>query len=192
MAAFRFLRCFPGSAQGRSTAVMLSLLWLLPGSGWAQQPTIAQLKAAYIYNFVRYVEWPAHASHHNGADLVLCLAGPEDEALFVELAELDGKNIRNHRISVRRADLGDEVDQCAMIVIEKVDPAQTGLLLQQLAGLPTLTVSSKPDFLDLGGMIGLVTEAGKLRFDINLSAARSNNLVLTFQLLKLARKVRQP
>lgn len=171
---------------------MFGLLCLLPGPGWTQQPTVADLKAAYIYNFVRYVEWPAKAGHRNGDDFVLCLAGPGDDALFAALSELDGKTVRDHRILVHRTGLDGEVDECAMMVIEQIDSAQTQRLLQRLAGLPTLTVSSREGFLDLGGMIGLVTEAGKVRFDINLSAARNNNLVLTFQLLKLARTVKQP
>lgn len=192
MTVFGFFRRLSSCLPRIACAAALSLPLLLPAAGAAQQPTVADLKAAYIYNFVRYVEWPAEAEHRKGADFMLCLAGPEDEALFAALYELDGKSVRDHRILVRRSSADDELRDCAMMVIEKADADQTERLLQQLEGSPTLTVSSTDGFLDHGGMIRLVTEAGKVRFDINLGAARRNDLILTFQLLKLARTVKQP
>lgn len=156
----------------------------------AAQPTVAELKAAYIYNFTRYVEWPAEAEAAAGFEL--CLAGNAAEPLFEALDELDGKNVRSRRIRIRRVGADSELKGCAMMVIEEADREIAATILERLAGQPTLTVSSRDSFLDLGGMMNLVTESGKVRFDVNLGAARASNLVMTFQLLKLARTVKQP
>lgn len=177
---------------GRFVHALVLALWTWSGVAGAAQPTVAELKAAYIYNFARYVEWPTTAAHLGGEDFGICLAGSADEALFAALSQFDGKSIRSHSIRVRQLAAGDELKACAMMVIAKTDAQLVERLLRRLDGVPVLTVSSADNFLDLGGMINLVTDSDKVRFDINLGAARSNDLVVTFQLLKLARTVRQP
>lgn len=166
----------------------VALASMLPAPA-AAQPTVAALKAAYIYNFTRYVEWPAEAEA--AADFELCLAGHAAAPLFEALDELDGRNVRSRRIHVRRVDVDSELKGCALMVIEEADGEIAAAILERLAGQPTLTVSTRDHFLDLGGMINLVSERGQVRFDVHLGAARESKLVMTFQLLKLARRVRQ-
>lgn len=176
-----------------STAAIVAaaLACLLPLAA-AAQPTVAELKAAYIYNFTRYVEWPAEVAESEEGYFEVCLAGRQGDPLFSALAELDGKNIRKRPLRIRHVGLDENLKSCAVMVIEKSDPVLAAEVIQRLKGQPTLTVSSVKNFLDLGGVMSLVTEGEKVRFDVNLGAARDSNLVLTFQLLKLARTVKQP
>lgn len=152
--------------------------------------TEAELKAAFIYNFAKYVEWPADALSATPGGLTLCMLGPRD-ALFDALAEFDGKLVRGRSLQVRAAGRNSNLKVCQVLVFAENEGEHFEAVLKRLEGTPVLTVNGSGRFLDAGGIIGLVAEGDKLRFDINLDAARRNNLVLSSNLLKLARHVRQ-
>ena len=152
--------------------------------------TEAELKAAFIYNFAKYVDWPADALSAAPGGLTLCLLGPRD-ALFDALAEFNGKLVRNLSIQVRAAGRSSNLKVCQVLVFAESEGEHFEAVLRRLEGAPVLTVNGSGRFLDAGGIIALVAEGDKLRFDINLAVARRNNLVLSSNLLKLARQVRQ-
>jgi hypothetical protein len=155
------------------------------------QSTEAELKAAFIFSFAKYVDWPADALNANPGALTMCLVGAGNE-LFVELSEMDGKAIKGRSLQVRARTRGDDLKSCQMLVMADSEAEHIASVLRRLAGVPVLTVDGSGSFLDAGGIIGLFAEGKKIRFDINLAAARRNNLVLSSNLLKLAREVRQP
>ncbi len=149
----------------------------------------AELKAAFIFNFAKYVDWPEATLNANPGKLDLCLIGRKN-TMFDELQAMDGKPIRNRKLQVRPMALGDNLKSCQMLVVDENETANFDLILRGVDKSPVLTVNGSSRFLDAGGMISLISENDRMRFDINLSATRRNNLALSPNLLKLARKVR--
>jgi len=156
---------------------------------WAEA-TEAELKAAFVYNFAKYVDWPADAPNATPGVLTLCLVGARD-ALFDALMEVEGKLVKNRSLRVRAAGRNDNLKGCQVLVMGESEAEHFEAVLRRLEGVPVLTVNGSGRFLDAGGIIGLIAEGNKVRFDINLGAARRNNVVLSSNLLKLARQVRQ-
>jgi len=172
-----------------SRLVLLVVLASLAASVWAES-TEAELKAAFVYNFAKYVDWPADTLNATPGVLPLCLVGAQD-ALFDALTEMEGKMVKNRSLRVRAASRHDNLKACQVLVMADSEAEHFEAVLRRLEGVPVLTVNGSDRFLDAGGIIGLVAEGKKVRFDINLGAARRNNLVLSSHLLKLARQVRQ-
>jgi len=155
------------------------------------ESTEAELKAAFIFSFAKYVDWPADALSANPGGLTMCLVGGSNE-LFDALSELDGKAIKGRSLQVRARARGDNLKSCQMLVMADSEADHFAGVLRRLDGVPVLTVNGSGSFLDAGGIISLFAEGKKIRFDINLAAAQRNNLLLSANLLKLARTVRQP
>jgi hypothetical protein len=173
----------------RALLAALGLLALLATPVWAES-TEAEVKAAFIYNFAKYVDWPAESLDATPGALTLCLVGARD-ALFDALTEMDGKTVKNRSLQVRAAARNANLKGCQVLVMAESEADYFEAVVKRLEGVPVLTVNGSGRFLDVGGIIGLVAEGNKVRFDINLGAARRNNLVLSSNLLKLARQVRQ-
>ena len=147
------------------------------------------VKAAYLYNFAKFVEWPSEAFASDDAPLWICIAGanPFGDALTM----LSGKRVENHPVEVRHLPTMTGLDRCHIVFIGRIEQGQFKTVLAKLARLPVLTVSDIGDFARAGGMIGLVEAGQRIRFDINLTTARQANLKLSSQLLKLASIVEQ-
>ena len=169
---------------------LLVALAVAPAPAWAEASE-AELKAAFVFNFAKYVDWPAEVLSASAGALNLCLMGSRDE-MFAALAEMEGKPVKGHSLRVRSAGRGDDLRSCHILVFSDSESDYFDSVLRRLEGVPVLTVNGAGRFLDAGGIIGLVNEKNKVRFDINLAAARRNKLALSSNLLKLARTVRQP
>ena len=146
------------------------------------------VKAAFLYNFAKFVEWPPETFSDASSPLVLCVLG--DEPLSASLqTTVKGETVDSRRFEVRQ--LRDPVGARACHVLF-IGPAEKGRVPDLLAALPgtgVLTVGGGADFLDRGGMIRLFLEKNRVRFDINLEAAERSHLKLSSKLLRLARAV---
>ncbi len=174
----------------RARALLLGMAlagWALPGGA---QISEAELKGAFIFNFGKYVEWPAEALGASPGELILCLVGPQNE-LFNVLSEKQGKTVQSRVLRVRAARRDENLKTCHLLVIDESEGEHIEGILRRSAGNPVLTINGSGRFLEAGGIIGLVTVDDKLRFDVNLTAARKNNLVVSSSLLRLARTVKQ-
>jgi hypothetical protein len=157
------------------------LAMLVSGFGVAEQES--QLKAAYIYNFTKYVTWPVAIEQASGKLRVCALAR---NGFADELSQLDGRAVRSFTIEVRKTDKADALDDCHVLY---VSGSGYDKVLRSIVGKPILTISDNADFVALGGMIGMVTESRRIRFDVNLTAARDAQLQVSSRLLQLARRV---
>jgi len=146
----------------------------------------AAVKAAFIYNFTKFVEWPPETS----GPLQICLLG-EPDPLLNALMNLEGKQSQGSIIHVRNAGRDASLlDGCRVIVVGVSETVRAAAILGNVQKQPALTVSEIERFADDGGMIGLVVDGARVRFEINAQAAQRANLKLSAQLLKLARKVK--
>ena len=165
----------------RAPLAWLLVLALTAAVPAAQEPTLEyRVKAAYILNFIRYVEWPA-AALGNGP-IAVCVAGrnPFGTALDETVA---GERIEGRAIAVRVI-LEPEAG-CQVLVIPS--GANAAAYLRSARTMPVLTIGESADFLGLGGIINLRVDGGSVRFDIDQSAAERVNLRISSRLLRLAR-----
>jgi hypothetical protein len=144
-----------------------------------------QIKAAYLFNFLKFVEWPAGAFEEA---IEICFAGAPGVHESLQSAAGD-KRIGARRVALRALFPGESPRQCAVVYVG-VD-AQMGEPLLQHARASSLTVSDAPNFTRNGGAIQLYTEANRLRFVINVENARRAGLRISSNLLKLASNVEQ-
>lgn len=142
----------------------------------------AALKAAFLYNFALYTEWPAL-----GPAFEICIVGKD--ALGDALDALGTKAVAGRPIHIRRL-AGTEVpDECNLLFIAAAESDQLGKLLAPLASRPLLTVAEDGDDAAGKPMLRLTLEHGRLSFDANLTAARAAGLSFSAKLLRLARSV---
>ncbi len=171
-----------------ATLILGLTLTAFTGLVWAEYTEI-EIKAAFILNFAKYVDWPADSLRNTPGKLTLCMVGKRD-ALFDTLTEMEGKIVNNLSLRVRAADRNDNLIGCQVLVLAESEAEHFERVLKPLVGAPVLTVNGSGRFLDAGGIISLIVENNKVRFDINLGAARRNKIVMSSNLLKLARNVR--
>lgn len=143
----------------------------------------AAVKTAFLYNFIKFIEWPEPAVNQNSYSL--CTT--DNDQLGDSLMVLENKIISNKPIVIRRGINGKDLKNCHMVFIDSSENAAA--IIQALKSLPIVTVSDKPSFIDQGGMIGLVQVDNRLGFEINLDATNVDGVHISAQLLKLARRV---
>jgi hypothetical protein len=158
----------------------------------AQQPKVSeyQVKATYLYNFGRFVQWPPNATATKGDSFSICVLGqdPFGPTLDATLAgeTLDGKPLAVKRISTPR-----DARECRILFISSTEENHLKEILVALDESDILTVSDMPAFSRRGGMIQFVLDGGKVRFEINLIKAETAKLTLSSELLKVATTVRR-
>lgn len=151
--------------------------------------TAAQIKAAYLYSFGKFVSWPADAPETMGA-FPICVLGSDpfgrdlDEVL--RSATVSGRPALPRRLSDAR-----DAGACRVLFVSASEEARVRAVLAQLEHAPVLTVSDLPDFTARGGMIGFVADGNRIRFSINLTSAQAAGLTLSSDLLRVAMAVRK-
>jgi len=143
-----------------------------------------QVKAAFLYNFSRFVNWPGALDN----TFRLCVIGQNP---FENLLDgLIGKNVHDSIMVVETHDSTDTVHDCQVLFISRSLEPELDTIITAIDGLPILTVSDIASFTDAGGMIGLGIVNNKIRFEINTDAAGLAGLSISSKLLSLATVVR--
>jgi hypothetical protein len=161
---------------------------------FAQKPHEYQVKAAYLYGFARFVEWPPAASATTGQAFVLCVLGRDPFGRVLDDVVADAV-VKEKPVVVRRISQPDEAGTCHTVFISASESGRLDRILDTLAKRPVLTVSDLPDFAQQGGIIGFTLEENRVRFVVNLAAAQASGLQLNSELLRVAvaiLKGRQP
>lgn len=146
-----------------------------------------KLKAALIFNFAKFVEWPSLSFSDAQSPIRLCVLGVDP--FKAELKNLEAKKIGERALVVKYAGKVEEVQECHIIFIGISERDKTDHILNALKGSAILTISDMEGFAELGGMIGLINAEDKIRFEVNLGAARVAEIAVSSKLLKLADKV---
>ena len=160
----------------------LSCAWAHSESDYSE----AKIKAAFVLNFFKYTEWPVDAVTKQ---IVLCLANANADVNSA-FAPLEGRVANGRTVSVRNLPASLDASGCHAVYIH--DGAARKILekLGQAKMSSLLTVGDGTDFLDAGGIIGLVEMDGRMQFDVNPDPAIRGSLRFSSQMLKLARNNR--
>jgi len=155
----------------------------------AQSPSEYELKSAFIYHFVKFIEWPAGVLSERG-EFVLGILGDDPFGTTIEAAMEEKVLSGGTRIIVRRYGTAEAAaKEChALFIGPLASPASIKQTLRVLEGKPILTISDAPGFESSGGMIRFVMDQKKVRFTINQTAAEKAGLKISSQLLKLAKQ----
>src|SRR5882672_1930803 len=146
----------------------------------AQQPRPGeyQVKAAYLYNFGRFIQWPAKAASNTGDSFTICVLGkdPFGEALAATLADeaINGKNVVAKRIPVP-----EDAAQCRILFISSSEGDRVKQILSTLNDASVLTVSDLPLFSRQGGMVQFTMEGNRVRFEVNLAKTERAGLTMS-------------
>jgi hypothetical protein len=152
----------------------------------AETPTEYKVKAAFLYNFAKFVEWPPPAA--SGDEMRLCVVGADP--FGAELDELvAGKTVQNKWLRVARLSVSDDIEQCQVAFINAADREDLAYVLRRAHDAHALTVGESHAFIGRGGIISFVMDGNKVRFEINAAAAERAGLRISSQLLKLAARV---
>jgi YfiR/HmsC-like len=149
---------------------------------WAA-PDESAVQAAFVLNFAKFTDWPAAGLSQRQGTMQLCQFG-DREALALAFRALEGRLLQGAPLQWRRVGRADDMRGCHVLFV-----AEPGLPLAGLGVMPVLTVSDLPGFAPQGGVIGLVRQSGRLRFEINRAAAQAAGLRLSADLLSLAMQV---
>jgi hypothetical protein len=158
------------------------------GAAGAPPATEYQVKAAYLFNFGQFVEWPAGALGSSTAPFVIGIVGDDPFGSMLDDV-VRGESIGGHPLEVRRFREGDDVAACNILFIGRDDAARIGRTLQAVRGRSVLTVTDATGDESRGAIIVLKTENKRVRMRIDVAAARANNLVISSKLLRPAEVV---
>ena len=166
-----------------------SVLMSLPGlAADNPKPGEYQVKAAYLYNFGRFVEWPS-TSVSKGGPFTICVLGPDPFGSALD-ATLAGETIDGMSVVPRRVSRPRDAVRCRILFISSAEEGSLKETMAVLDKVSVLTVSDISQFTRRGGMIQFSLEGNRVRFEVNLTAADRAGLTLSSQLLKLAMSVK--
>ena len=143
------------------------------------------IKAGYIYNFAKLVEWPASVARR-GQPIVIGVLGNDAFATVLDRV-VDGKKIDDRAFLVKRLKNKEFKDcGCQILFVAATESAKTDEIIQFQNSASVLTIAEAPDFAKRGGVVALTLEDSKVRFIVNVDAAAQASLNISSRLLALA------
>jgi hypothetical protein len=156
----------------------------MPVLTFAQDVTEPALKAAFIYSFAKFTEWPADAVP-TAKPLLMCVVGDDAVGDALERA-VAARTIGGHSLTVSHAATVPQ-RECQILYVSGVTASQAAQLVASVRDMPVLTISDVEGFIALGGIAQFYFEQGRLRFTIKVQSAKRARLEVSSQLLALAR-----
>ena len=145
-----------------------------------------KLKAAFVYNFALFTDWP-NGTLTEGGMLNICVN--PDSALRPALADLNDKQIKGRRVVVRQSNDAETLRTCHVLFLDSLDRERWAQIKKGLGGSSVLTVSDDGEIGHDGVIIALHLDNNRIGFDIDMQAAKQARLLLSSKLLRLARTV---
>ena len=150
----------------------------------AQAANEYQVKAAFIYNFAKFVDWPGDAFGEGGV-LVVGVVG--DDPFGRTLDQLQGNTANGRRLRIKRLRWDEDLRSCQILFISNSERRHLGKIMDSIRGTSVLTIGEMPQFNQAGGIIKFVIQDDKVRFEINAGAAGQARLRISSKLLALSK-----
>jgi hypothetical protein len=155
----------------------------------AQSVSDTQVKAAYLYNFAKFVEWPADAFPDASSPFVIGVVGNDPFGVTLDQT-IKGKTANGRPIAVRRFKLGQDLRACHILFVGVSDRRQMAAVMLNLNQASVLTVGDMESFNQEGGIIRFLLDGDKVRFQVNVRAAERAQLKISSKLLSLGKQVK--
>jgi hypothetical protein len=173
------------------SARILVTFFLILGSTWvwaqSRPPAPEEVEAAYLFQFARYVEWPAELKSAT-TPFLICVLGADPFGSALD-DTVRGKVVDDRQVVTRRILGPSEAQNCRILFVSPSEESRAPAILKALEGTGILTVGRGSQFTLRGGMIAFTSEEKKVRFVVNLAAAEAEKLRLSSQLLRVALSV---
>jgi YfiR/HmsC-like len=194
------LSALAGSSVARADArriprafSFIIVCWLFfnvfPDAVWLNGESVEYpVKLAFLYNFTKFVEWPADSYSSPGAPLSICIVGHDPFNRDLE-GELRTRKTWGRPVEVRTLRPVETLNTCHMVFIPVTEKDEAGKIVRSLKGSSTLTVGETAGFAAMGGVINLTVEKSEVHFEINKLAADRAHLKISSKLLSLAKLV---
>ncbi len=170
-----------------SALLLVTISWC---SVSAQVADEYQVKAAFLYNFAKFVEWPSSAFKSPQEPISICIVGQNPFGSALEEA-IRGKEIEGRTLVVHQVPDGAPTCTCHILFVGASEHRHFRALTETFKAPGILTVGEAPWFGSEGGMINLKLEGGRVRFEINVEAADQRQLRISSKLLSLAQVVKK-
>lgn len=180
-------RAGPAARRRTAAAALLALLAAV-ATGAGAQPSEDEVKAAFLYSFTKFVEWPERSLGPADAPFAFCLLGESPLGEPLEEAVL-GKRVRGRPAVVRRTSELAELGECGLLFVGRSEAGRVPEIVAALRDRPVLTVGDHQGFVGAGGMVELVLRERRVQFRIDQSAAARAGLTVSAKLLGLAERV---
>lgn len=170
----------------RKVFASLLIACVMVGPSGATLDREHQVKAAFIANFVKYIDWPELPN--DGSNFVVGIYGAEGFGHDLEDA-VAGKTVGRHPIVIQQLHADADIHVCRLIVSGATSEERIAKLMKACNSAGAVLVGEGPEFAKRGGTIGLELVSDRIRFDVNLEAARKSHVTLSSRLLSFARTV---
>ena len=148
-----------------------------------------EIKAAFLYNFTKFIVWPDHAFTSSSSSFKSCLL--TDHAKGAILAAFNGKRVVDRSVEIMSFESMQGFDSCQILYISDSDWETRGKVLAAVTGKPILTIGESSGFSEQGGMINFYIDGDRVLFEINVEALNQAGLTASSRLLSLARIVKE-
>lgn len=173
----------------RMGAVAIALVISLVHVGKTADVKEYEIKAAFIYNFAKFVEWPEDAFGRADAPIIIGIVGKDPFGKMIDQA-VEGRRANGRLVEIKRISWGSEVKTCHILFVSSSESGKVGQLGELVKNAPILTIGETPGFASRGGIVNFTEEEGKVRFEINADAAKRARLTISSKLLSLAKVVK--
>jgi hypothetical protein len=168
---------------------MLVGLLLFPGTADSASPSREyEVKAAFLLNFVQYIDWPAKAFGDARSPIAIGVLGDDPFGSVLDQT-FQGESAHGRTFVIRRSKDVEALKSCHLLFISKSEKDNVGPILDKLNTTTLATVGEVDGFAQRGGLINFYLDGSKIRFEINTNAAQSKELKISSELLKRARIV---
>jgi hypothetical protein len=171
--------------------VLLCLSLALSGNAQSSDSSESSeylIKAGFIYNFAQLVQWPAGSFSQADSPIVIGIFGTDPFGQIIDRV-VENKKLDGRTLVVRRFKRGGAIKDCNILFVSASEAAHLDEVIQSTKGMPILTIGETPGFAVRGGIINLTLEGNKVRFEVNIEAAKQANLNISSRLLALAKIV---
>jgi hypothetical protein len=148
------------------------------------------IKAGFTYNFAKLMDWPANAFPQANSPIVIGVLGADPFGGTLDQV-LKGKQANGRDFEVKHLKWGMDLKDCDILFVSSSESAHVDEILHLLRGMPVLTIGEMPGFAQRGGIINFIVEDNKVRFEVNVEAAKQANINISSRLLSLAKIVQQ-
>ncbi len=155
--------------------------------GFARADTAHQVRAAFIYNFSKYIDFPQGAVP-DGRPFVVGIVGEDTYSGDLDAA-LTGKTVRGHGFEIKHVRSESDLRSCQFLIVGESNSSEARKTLRSVEGAPVVTIGEGGDFARLGGTIAFVTSENRVRFEVNLASSRAARISISSRMLSLALQV---